>query len=260
MLDIQPHLTSSPKIQLIQSLLRARGKTPVYSVDKHWAINLYSFKGRILCPDLEKEYIVDKSDLCILPAGVNRQFEISQSGRHRVVLFDFLPLTPTPQTEPVILHNPGNFKRLEYLFDQALLYHNRGQLERCGCIFYNLMWLVSDLLENLHKPAHSHPAVNAAINHIANSLDKPISAAGVAEISQISHNQLNRLFNQNFSMSINRYIQSKRMENAASLLRTTDIPIKEIAIECGIPDLQKFNKTFRKFHTISPRAFRQNIT
>ncbi|MHC4887055.1 MAG: helix-turn-helix domain-containing protein, partial [Planctomycetota bacterium] len=42
----------------------------------------------------------------------------------------------------------------------------------------------------------------------------------------------------------------------AELLRQTDLPVKAIAVEVGMADLQRFNKAFRRSTGVSPRAYR----
>jgi transcriptional regulator GlxA family with amidase domain len=50
------------------------------------------------------------------------------------------------------------------------------------------------------------------------------------------------------------------MERAEYFLRKTALPVKGIAAECGVTDLQHFNKLVRRFFGKSPRAIRAEAT
>lgn len=52
------------------------------------------------------------------------------------------------------------------------------------------------------------------------------------------------------------FIKQTRLTRAASLLSTTDMPVKEIAYECGFADLNYFGKCFKGAHNLSPTAYR----
>ena len=53
-----------------------------------------------------------------------------------------------------------------------------------------------------------------------------------------------------------RYLLNLRLNHAAKLLATTDMPIMEVAIACGFEDSNYFSRAFNKNFHISPRAYR----
>lgn len=53
--------------------------------------------------------------------------------------------------------------------------------------------------------------------------------------------------------------RQRKTEQALHLLRESELDIKSIAIECGLPDMQQFNKLVRGATGVSPRACRQSI-
>ncbi|MBS1703031.1 MAG: helix-turn-helix domain-containing protein [Armatimonadetes bacterium] len=52
-------------------------------------------------------------------------------------------------------------------------------------------------------------------------------------------------------------MREKRAEIAKTLILTTDLPMKTIAVQTGMPDLQYFNKAIRSISGLSPRALRE---
>ena len=58
-------------------------------------------------------------------------------------------------------------------------------------------------------------------------------------------------------MSPNDYLRKCRMERAAELLRTTDLPISEVCVQVGVPDAQYFSKVFKVYFETTPTVYRE---
>ena len=68
-----------------------------------------------------------------------------------------------------------------------------------------------------------------------------------------------RLFKTAAGTSFWRFCLEERLAMAASLLRRTVRPVKEVAEQCGLPDLAHFSKTFRAHHGIPPAEYRSRM-
>ncbi|RYG17051.1 AraC family transcriptional regulator [bacterium] len=109
---------------------------------------------------------------------------------------------------------------------------------------------------NVSAP-ETNSAVAAALGFIEAHLAEEISASDVARAACVSHNHLCRLFHQHVHETPMEAIRRRRVERARHLLIHTTLPIKEIAVQVGIDDLQKFNKTVRLETGRSPRELRR---
>ena len=58
-------------------------------------------------------------------------------------------------------------------------------------------------------------------------------------------------------VSPNDYLRRARMERAAELLRTTDIPVSEVCVQVGVPDAQYFSRVFKVYYESTPKAYRE---
>ena len=67
------------------------------------------------------------------------------------------------------------------------------------------------------------------------------------------------LFAKLFGVSPKQYVQQKRMMTAATMLVTTNKPIKEIAEEVGYYDDEYFNRSFTRFTHMTPREYRRML-
>jgi transcriptional regulator GlxA family with amidase domain len=78
----------------------------------------------------------------------------------------------------------------------------------------------------------------------------------LAQVSRVSRAHFARSFKQAFGVPPHRYLLTRRIERAKTLLRDTDRPITEIAFHTGWESLGTFGRTFRDVTGESPGAIR----
>lgn len=79
----------------------------------------------------------------------------------------------------------------------------------------------------------------------------------LAEVSAVSPAHFARSFKQAFGLPPHRYLLTRRIERAASLLRDTDAPVIDIALKTGWTSIGTFGRIFRDITGESPREYRQ---
>jgi AraC-like DNA-binding protein len=76
-----------------------------------------------------------------------------------------------------------------------------------------------------------------------------------------SEQRLRTIINQTMGYrNFNQFLNHYRISEAAQLLRDTDEPIANIAMEVGYNSLSAFNKAFKDTHGLTPREFRAQST
>jgi transcriptional regulator GlxA family with amidase domain len=80
--------------------------------------------------------------------------------------------------------------------------------------------------------------------------------ARLARVSGVSEAHFARSFKEAFGLPPHRYLLTRRIERAKSLLRDTDLPIAEIAFRTGWKSLGTFGRTFRDVTGESPGDLR----
>lgn len=83
--------------------------------------------------------------------------------------------------------------------------------------------------------------------------------ARLARVSGTSEAYFARSFRDAFGIPPHRYLLTRRVERAAALLRDTDLPVTEIALQTGWNSLGTFGRTFRDVTGESPGALRQRM-
>ena len=81
----------------------------------------------------------------------------------------------------------------------------------------------------------------------------------LAEVSGVSAAHFARSFKQAFGAPPHRYLLTRRVERASTLLRDTDLSITEIAFQVGWESLGTFGRTFRDILGESPGELRERV-
>lgn len=121
----------------------------------------------------------------------------------------------------------------------------------------SLLWAI---LWHVAKPgskATKSATMQKAESFVENNLGQTIRVQDLADECGLSHHHLIRLFRQEHGVTPLEFIRDKRVQLACKLLLSTTKTIKSVAIEVGINDLQRFNKTIRDAFGCSPRKLRQ---
>ncbi len=92
---------------------------------------------------------------------------------------------------------------------------------------------------------------------IQKNLFEDLSIDDLAFLTNLSLSSFKRKFSSVYGSSPNKYITSKRLEKAQSLLNTTDLSISEIAYDSGFSDVGYFSKTFKKHYNRTPSEIRK---
>jgi AraC-like DNA-binding protein len=125
---------------------------------------------------------------------------------------------------------------------------------------------VWEILCSLSRPLSApdqppeHPVVARAMELIELRMDRAIDISALATELGISHNHLARLLRARTGRSVIGYIRHRRAARAEHLITRTELPLKAIAIQVGLSDLQLFNKTIRRELGRSPSALRRQAT
>lgn len=94
-------------------------------------------------------------------------------------------------------------------------------------------------------------------NVIEGSLSQPLELQEVAREAALSPYHFHREFKRLFGETPHAYATRRRIERAAALLRSSDMPVTHVSLACGYESLGSFSSLFRKFMGSSPAQFRR---
>lgn len=97
---------------------------------------------------------------------------------------------------------------------------------------------------------------NETINYIESVLDNEIDEDEITRLSTYSYPMFSRLFSILTDITLSEYIRSRKLTEAAVLLRDTDIKVIDIAMKYGYESSDSFGTAFKKFHGFTPSEVR----
>lgn len=101
-----------------------------------------------------------------------------------------------------------------------------------------------------------HP-LRPVVTHIREHLADAMTVEGLAEVAGLPLRQFERLIRRTFGLPTKQYITQVRVTAASELLRSTQLPLAEIATRCGWYDQSAFTKQFTKIVGVPPGEYRR---
>ena len=97
--------------------------------------------------------------------------------------------------------------------------------------------------------------IQKIISYISEHSTEKISLDDIANTIGYSYNYLSNCIKSNFGVNFATLVNNYRLENAATLLKSTDLSIAEIAQTSGFSTIRSFNRAFKKVYDITPSEF-----
>ncbi|MDR9750039.1 AraC family transcriptional regulator [Pseudomonas sp. SZMC_28357] len=94
------------------------------------------------------------------------------------------------------------------------------------------------------------------VEFIDSQLAEPISLGQLAAMCALSEYHFARMFRESFGLPPHQYLLARRMTRARELLRTTALPLGEIALACGFASASHFTNRFRQVLGGTPGEYR----
>jgi AraC family transcriptional regulator len=95
------------------------------------------------------------------------------------------------------------------------------------------------------------------IDHVEAHLDAPLNLTDLAAVAGLSVFHFSRMFKLATGESPYHFVGSRRLARAERLLRETELPLSQLALDCGFASQSHFNAAFRKVMGVSPGRYRR---
>lgn len=109
-----------------------------------------------------------------------------------------------------------------------------------------------------HSMKDFSPIVQKAIIFIESDLSANLTLSTIAEAQNVSGGYLSAIFKKETGKTITQWITEKRINHAIHLLSTTHLQIQNVALRCGIMDVQYFSKIFKRQVGKTPKEYRDS--
>jgi len=175
----------------------------------------------------------DRKDLCITLNTLLRK-AVEQAGVHPIHIDSF---------------SNHNIQLIEQL----------TSLEQCKAFARKLVRGYCHMVQKYNLKAYSLP-VRKVITYVNTDLTADLSLKSLAAQINVNASYLSSLFKKEIGIPLTEYVNRSRIGYAQMLLLTSDLPIKAIALQCGISDIQYFSRLFKRITGITPKAYRETAT
>ena len=247
----------------------------------HWHEDLqfiYILEGVVRVKTLDQEEILSIHEGIFINKNVVHLVEGMESCRYKSFLFPELFLgfylgspaagltkvvTEQSGISLVLLHNqiPWQESILRLLRELVELQDHKGDALYPYEVLTRLtgIWLL--MLKNVSPEDHNENKTaiirtRQCLQYIQNHYSEQVSLEQLAESANISKSECLRCFKETLQTTPYRYLMNYRLSVAAKLLRETEQPVSEIAMNCGFSQQSHFGKCFREKMGCAPSKYR----
>ena len=183
------------------------------------------------------------------PGNIRRKLTLLISGKSPAVMCDALGLTRDIVLKP---EDPETFERK--IRDIAKLIRDNSDRRHAAVKTFELLLSLS--LEHRKKHGTTPGEMIQLKNHIRNNIGSETTTEKLAKISGLTLYELRKKVKRHFGCTLIALYNAVRLEKAATLLCSTSLSIKSIAIDCGYGNLAYFGKVFKEYSGLTPSEYR----
>jgi len=99
--------------------------------------------------------------------------------------------------------------------------------------------------------------IDKLIDYIKSNYNRPIKLDDIATYMGYNSDYINRLMRQHTGQTIYQYLLNYRIDKAAQLIRSSELPFSEIAEQTGFLNTSHFSHSFKKRTRKTPSEFRK---
>lgn len=240
---------------------------------RHWEIGYIAEGTSRMGMMGGREFMMKTGSFWCFPPNVNHWLEHGSEPKHHQLWVGF-NLRAVENRHPdwkalQLLRRPASMdgsSHLERHFQQVIREGTTASLHQAAGLRLALDALVLEVvraLENFQPPPSPttlHPAVSRALGIVESRFRENWTLSRLAEEAGLSRGRLTVLFRHSAGCSIHQSLTKARVRNAEALLAHSDLPIGDIALECGFATIQHFSRVFKEVHGQTPHEFRRLLT
>lgn len=137
-----------------------------------------------------------------------------------------------------------------HITNKIPLYTQTGEI--CG-----IAGITREFEDDQIAGAGEHRALDKVVRFISERYSEELSTARLAGIAGLSISAFGRNFKKTFHITPAQYISRYRVQQACRSLSQSEVPMANIAHDCGFCDQSHFNRIFRQIIHATPGAYRK---
>lgn len=188
--------------------------------------------------------------------------EITELSRHGLIDQFFAHFNlgfPFDKTTPAIWECTLNeyWKEELYVIEkERLAQPNTIDLKSAVKLNGLIMWTLQSIKRSEWNTAIPDKRIVKVLSYISENIDAELLNNQLCNVANMATNSFARLFKKEMQVTVQQYIQQKRIEKAITLFHHSSHEIDEISAECGFFDRHHFSKIFKKVTGLPPARYR----
>ena len=213
------------------------------------------------------EVKVETGDLFIaFPNQIHYYIDKQRPVEHKILIVspdmcpEFSRIFKSMVPKVPLLKNAIENPRIVAAFENMVQCKKEGgeysETEARGCVLI----LMSEIFRNIElqeKVPYDNDLVKDIITYCYENYNSDISLQAIADELHVSRCYISRLFSRRLHIGFNDYINSLRVRNACEMLKTTDLPVTEVAYAVGYNSVRTFDRAFMSVRGMTPKEYRQ---
>jgi AraC-like DNA-binding protein len=122
----------------------------------------------------------------------------------------------------------------------------------------DIIWLNEPSLLKTYS-SKNQGRVSKLMHFLQENFRTEITLEQAASVADLQLHSFCRFFKQLTHHTFSDFLNEIRIGFACKLLQQSDLPVTQVAYECGYSNISYFNRTFKKIHGITPREYRQRL-
>lgn len=136
----------------------------------------------------------------------------------------------------------------------------------CDCIFSHRLlenstisqdYFITDGDLTMTEYGGKSDIIRAAIQYLQDNYMKEVELKALSEAVHVNASYLSSLFKKETAMTFSQNLNMIRLNQSVGLLRTTDLPLEEIAKCCGFSSKSYFIRIFKQYYNETPGRYRR---
>jgi transcriptional regulator GlxA family with amidase domain len=116
------------------------------------------------------------------------------------------------------------------------------------------------LPERPNEITREHALLRKVTSYMENRIEDPEKIDKISNMFGLTQRKLENLFSQHLNVLPSAYYLNLRLTHAREYLFYSGMSVKEIALACGFSSAAVFCRAFRRFHRLSPRQYRRQVS
>lgn len=160
---------------------------------------------------------------------------------------------------------PSNYMKYLELFDLVLKEFINPR-EYSGILLKSsVLRILYEISSDIKNPLINNDSINSAhymavkkaMEYIESNLKEKITLEKLALVANLSPTYFHKVFTDTLGTTPTEYIIKQRLDKAKELLVKTNMPVYEVALECGYDNIPYFSYAFKSRLNIAPAEFRK---